>query len=369
MVLGKHNVRVRAAGRADRRPPGRHPGRAGLAYVPEGSDRPAAGAHALRRHDLDPRRHLRGRARSHRAQLSPAWLSHDGADRRPWRLPAQPGACGAAARSRLGPHPAAHPGAWRARSSTASAQQPFNALLAARGHTRAAIGEHAGLADTALALAVDPALVRIDRLPGLVPDADGVRGDPAPGQCRARPARRGAGRRANGAGHPQLPGDDVVDGRGTLTPHNPHPSPDRTSGDELQTPRARGGRIGRAGPVARAERRHRAGRRDLGRRVGAGRRRRAAAGRGAARHAAGGRRAQRLQRDGAGKTQPGRRRRPGAHLRAQPARPRRLGRRPGEDEGGRPLQGRPQPAARRAVLGHAHAVGHQQCRAAAPTAA
>ena len=33
------------------------------------------------------------------------------------------------------------------------------------------------------------------------------------------------------------------------------------------------------------------------------------------------------------------------------------------------LQGRHRPAARRAVVGPAHAVGHQQCREAAPTAA
>ena len=53
-------------------------------------------------------------------------------------------------------------------------------LLAARGISAAEIGTHAGLADTALALAIDPALVRRDALqhvakPGA---ADGVSGDP-----------------------------------------------------------------------------------------------------------------------------------------------------------------------------------------------
>jgi len=42
------------------------------------------------------------------------------------------------------------------------------------------IGTHAGLADTSLALAVDPALVRLDVMTGRSPGAapDGVAGDP-----------------------------------------------------------------------------------------------------------------------------------------------------------------------------------------------
>jgi len=62
----------------------------------------------------------------------------------------------------------------------AAAQTPFNTLLKAKGFTTAEIGTHAGLADTALALAVDPALVRTERLvqrPN-VAEADGVGGDP-----------------------------------------------------------------------------------------------------------------------------------------------------------------------------------------------
>ena len=52
-------------------------------------------------------------------------------------------------------------------------------LLKRRGHADAQIGLHAGLADTSLALAVDPSLVRSDRL--AAPGADkaaGVQGDP-----------------------------------------------------------------------------------------------------------------------------------------------------------------------------------------------
>lgn len=46
--------------------------------------------------------------------------------------------------------------------------------------------EHAGADDTALTLAVDPGLVRAERLPGLRPGAEGVQGDP-----RGADARRG----------------------------------------------------------------------------------------------------------------------------------------------------------------------------------
>jgi creatinine amidohydrolase/Fe(II)-dependent formamide hydrolase-like protein len=52
-------------------------------------------------------------------------------------------------------------------------------LLKRRGHTDAQIGLHAGLADTSLALAIDPSLVRSDRLAASGPDkAAGVQGDP-----------------------------------------------------------------------------------------------------------------------------------------------------------------------------------------------
>jgi creatinine amidohydrolase/Fe(II)-dependent formamide hydrolase-like protein len=50
----------------------------------------------------------------------------------------------------------------------------------ARGHADAAIGTHAGLADTSLALAVDPALVRTGELTASrdLDAAHGVYGDP-----------------------------------------------------------------------------------------------------------------------------------------------------------------------------------------------
>lgn len=51
--------------------------------------------------------------------------------------------------------------------------------LRAKGVTEAQVGSHAGTADTSLMLALDPALVRSDRLAGHGP-ADGTQGDPAP---------------------------------------------------------------------------------------------------------------------------------------------------------------------------------------------
>jgi creatinine amidohydrolase/Fe(II)-dependent formamide hydrolase-like protein len=50
--------------------------------------------------------------------------------------------------------------------------------LKRRGFRADEIGVHAGLADTSLMLALDPHLVRTDRLAEVKPDADGVAGDP-----------------------------------------------------------------------------------------------------------------------------------------------------------------------------------------------
>jgi creatinine amidohydrolase len=56
-------------------------------------------------------------------------------------------------------------------------QKDYVEALEARGHSAAAIGSHAGLADTALALAVDPQLVRREAL-ATAAQASGVSGDP-----------------------------------------------------------------------------------------------------------------------------------------------------------------------------------------------
>jgi creatinine amidohydrolase/Fe(II)-dependent formamide hydrolase-like protein len=56
-----------------------------------------------------------------------------------------------------------------------ASESGFAHLLESRGYRASEAGTHAGLADTALMMALDPALVRTDRLrPG-----EGVNGDPS----------------------------------------------------------------------------------------------------------------------------------------------------------------------------------------------
>lgn len=59
-----------------------------------------------------------------------------------------------------------------------AAETAYAQALRAKGVTEAQIGTHAGTADTSLTLALDPSLVRSDRLAGHGP-ADGTQGDPA----------------------------------------------------------------------------------------------------------------------------------------------------------------------------------------------
>jgi creatinine amidohydrolase len=59
-----------------------------------------------------------------------------------------------------------------------AAEDGFAKLLIEKGYKPGEIGPHAGLTDTALMLALDPRLVRADRL-GVGANADGIEGDPA----------------------------------------------------------------------------------------------------------------------------------------------------------------------------------------------
>jgi creatinine amidohydrolase len=54
----------------------------------------------------------------------------------------------------------------------------FARLLESKGYPEEEVGTHAGLADTSLTLAVDPRLVRIDRLQAGTDHQNGVNGDP-----------------------------------------------------------------------------------------------------------------------------------------------------------------------------------------------
>jgi creatinine amidohydrolase/Fe(II)-dependent formamide hydrolase-like protein len=59
-----------------------------------------------------------------------------------------------------------------------ASEEAFSESLKGRGFSVAEIGTHAGLADTSLALAIDPALVRADRMKSNAGKAEGVYGDP-----------------------------------------------------------------------------------------------------------------------------------------------------------------------------------------------
>jgi len=61
-----------------------------------------------------------------------------------------------------------------------ASQDEFRLLLKAKGYRDDELGSHASLADTSLMLALDPRLVRMDRLRrGTGPTGDGVDGDPS----------------------------------------------------------------------------------------------------------------------------------------------------------------------------------------------
>ena len=66
----------------------------------------------------------------------------------------------------------------------------FAQALRERGLSAAQIGTHAGAADTSLMLAVDPRLVRSDKMAAAPVPGDGTAGDPRPVERRARADRR-----------------------------------------------------------------------------------------------------------------------------------------------------------------------------------
>src|SRR6201987_876059 len=59
-----------------------------------------------------------------------------------------------------------------------ASESEFGQLLRSKGYRGQEVGLHAGLADTSLMLAVDPRLVRTDRLQSGEPSRSGVNGDP-----------------------------------------------------------------------------------------------------------------------------------------------------------------------------------------------
>ena len=181
LVLGKHNVRVRALAEGIAKGLDHTLVAPVLAYVPEGAIEPPAAhmrfagtlsidtatfealleatARSLRRHGfrevvlLGDHGGYQSSLLKVAAKLNRAWASDP-----------------AASRCRV------HALTDYYQASGAGHAQ----LLAARGFSAAEIGSHAGLADTSLALAIDPSLVRLDQLQRAAKsgEREGVWGDP-----------------------------------------------------------------------------------------------------------------------------------------------------------------------------------------------
>jgi creatinine amidohydrolase len=177
MALGKHNVRAKVLAGLVARALGNALVAPVLAYVPEGGLAPPTGhmrfPGTITLPDEAFQRVLEAAARSFRLHgfRDIVFLGDSG--------PNQPGQQAVAAR--LNREWAGTPARVHAvdeyyRAST----DGFRAILKAKGYRDDEIGSHAGLADTSLMLAVDPTLVRADRLPREAGSAgkDGVEGDP-----------------------------------------------------------------------------------------------------------------------------------------------------------------------------------------------
>jgi creatinine amidohydrolase len=178
MVLGKHNVRVHAlAGRIAQKL-GNAVVAPVLGYVPEGSIKPPAahmrftGTISISESAFEAV--LEGAARSFKQHgfRDIVFLGDHGGYQKSEIRVAQ----------RLNREWAKDPSA-RVHALLeyyAAANAPFNQGLQAKGYSAAEIGTHAGLADTALAMAVDPRLVRADKMAQAHAQApaNGVYGDP-----------------------------------------------------------------------------------------------------------------------------------------------------------------------------------------------
>ena len=178
MVLGKHNLRVKVLAQRIAERLGRTVVAPVIAYVPEGAIHPPtqhmrwAGTISIPEAAFDAM--LEGAARSlcqHGLRDVVLLADHGGYLRSTERVAgrlnlgfgAGPAAC----------HVHALPEYYQV------TQTDYIEALKARGHSLGEIGRHAGLADTALALAIDPAQVRMDVAAARPPGAnDGVSGDP-----------------------------------------------------------------------------------------------------------------------------------------------------------------------------------------------
>ena len=175
MVLGKHNVRVKALSAAIARGLGNALVAPVLAYVPEGGLNPPE-AHmrfpgTITIPDATFAQILESAARSFKAHGFKDIVllgDHGGYQAVEKRVA-----------DRLNREWAATPVRAHAMLEyDRLSEVEYARLLKSRGYAEAEIGSHAGLADTSLALAVDPHLVRSDALQTPPNRAAGVRGDP-----------------------------------------------------------------------------------------------------------------------------------------------------------------------------------------------
>jgi len=176
LVLGKHNVRARVFATRIAEQLGNAVVAPVLAYVPEGSIDPPAGhmrhAGTISIDTATFEALLESTARSfcrHGLRDTVFLGDHGGYQSSLQRVAARLNRTWAAARTDCRAH--ALPEYYRV------VEQDYVEALKARGHGPAEIGNHAGLADTALALAADAQLVRADALAAAA-GAPGVSGDP-----------------------------------------------------------------------------------------------------------------------------------------------------------------------------------------------
>jgi len=177
MALGKHNVRVRALSEKIARALGNALVAPVLAYVPEGGLNPPT-AHmrfpgTITMPDATFKQVLEYAARSfkHHGFRDVVFLGDHGGYRADEKAVAD----------RLNREWAATPArAHAVEEYYRASETEYDQALKSRGYRNEEIGMHAGLADTSLMLAIDPRLVRTDRLhaAGKPESAAGVYGDP-----------------------------------------------------------------------------------------------------------------------------------------------------------------------------------------------
>ncbi|MBL8350711.1 MAG: creatininase family protein [Burkholderiaceae bacterium] len=181
MVLGKHNVRVKALAEGIARALDHTLVAPVLAYVPEGAiDPPAAhmrfaGTISIPEAAFESLLESTARSLRRHGFREVVLLGDHGGYQKSLDKVA----------GKLNREWAGDPAASRCRVHALSeyyraAQAGHAELLAARGFGAAEIGSHAGLADTALTLAIDPSLVRLDKLQqaAAAGQRGGVYGDP-----------------------------------------------------------------------------------------------------------------------------------------------------------------------------------------------